>query len=104
MARICFDLDGTICTQEKDYAQAKPIKERIDHVNNLYYGEHYVIINTARGSMTGNIDYWEHITRKQLKEWGVNYDELHVGKKIDADYFIDDKAINSETYFKQQDG
>lgn len=94
----CFDLDGTLCTNTYgDYESAKPYLERISKVNELYNNNH-IIINTSRGSKTG-ID-WRTLTEKQLKKWCVKYHELHVGKKIDADLFIDDKGISDIEFFK----
>ena len=55
-------------------------------------------MDTARGSVT-KIDYYD-LTNIQLKEWGVKYHELHVGKKIAADKYIDDKGINANEFFK----
>ena len=94
----CFDLDGTLCSHEEDYAQAKPFEKRIDIVNNLYRDGHIIVIDTARGSTTG-ID-WFDITESQLKRWGVSYHTLRVGSKIGADVYIDDKAINDKDYFQ----
>lgn len=94
----CIDLDGTLCTHEQDYNDAKPFLERIAIVNMLYDAGAKIIIDTARGNTTG-ID-WTDITEKQLKEWGVNFHVLMVGTKISADYYIDDKAINSNKFFE----
>jgi len=38
------------------------------------------------------------LTEKQLKDWGCKYHELIMGKPH-ADYFIDDKGINSDEFF-----
>lgn len=92
----CFDIDETICTSnDLDYEGAKPILERIDFLNDLYKSGNIIKFYTARGSKTG-ID-WYAFTENQLKSWGVNYHELHVGKPF-ADIYIDDKAINSEDF------
>tara|TARA_R110002126_G_scaffold116875_6_gene256536 strand:+ start:15686 stop:15979 length:294 start_codon:yes stop_codon:yes gene_type:complete len=94
----CFDLDGTLCSNTYgDYEKAKPFNKRIEEVNTLYENNH-IIIDTARGKTTG-ID-WYDITTKQLEKWGVNYHELFVGNKINADLFIDDKGINDKIFFK----
>ena len=37
---------------------------------------------------------------KQLKAWGCKYHELSVGKKEHYDIWVDDKAHNSEVFFK----
>ena len=94
----CFDLDGTLCSHESDYNLAKPINERIKVVNSLYDENNVIIIDTARGSTTG-VDWYE-ITQNQLKKWNVKYHELRVGKKLNYDIIVDDKAINDKLFFK----
>ena len=47
--------------------------------------------------MTGT--NWYEITRDQLEEWGAKHHELRMGKPA-YDLFIDDKNINSNTYFE----
>lgn len=95
---IRVDIDETICTSPSDrnYANATPIQERIKHINDLYDEGHTIIYWTARGATTG-ID-WRAVTEKHFKEWGVKYHELHLNKPA-YDLFIDDKNINSDTYF-----
>ena len=98
MKTICFDLDGTLCTNTNgDYDNAQPIQERIDVVNKLFADGNKIIIDTARGSTTG-ID-WAKLTEKQLNKWGVQYNYLQVGAKLHADVFVDDKGINDELFF-----
>ena len=91
MGTLIFDIDGTICTQESDYTQAKPIQEVIDKLNKKYDEGYRIVLFTARGTETG-ID-WSLITTDQLKEWGVKYDDLLFGKPAGLKY-IDDKGIN----------
>lgn len=99
MIRYCFDLDNTLCTKPKEgYYKAKPIPERIKKVNQLYDAGHVILIDSARGSMTGI--NWLEFTKKQLAEWGLKYHMLRTGVKFFADYIIDDSAINSEEFFK----
>lgn len=94
----CFDLDGTLCTNtDGDYGSARPFKDRIDKVNQLYNEGHTILIDTARGSTT-KID-WYGLTENQLKEWGVLYHTLRVGEKLHADIFIDDKGTNDKIFF-----
>lgn len=97
----CFDIDGTICTQESDYSKAKPYEERIAKVNELYDQGHIILLHTARGSTTGLGLKWFAITGKQLVEWGVKYHRLFIGK-IEADVFIDDKGVNADVFFEGQ--
>jgi len=94
---FCFDLDGVLCRHVKDYMKAKPFKKRIKIVNDLHDDGHRIIIDTARGAVTG-IDWFDK-TKRQLKKWGLKYDELRVGEKPHYDFVVDDKAINSEEYF-----
>ncbi|MDC0076721.1 hypothetical protein OAJ33_00560 [Acidimicrobiaceae bacterium] len=94
----CFDIDGTICTNTNgDYEKAEPFVDRINLVNKLYIEDHKIILFTARGSTT-NLD-WTELTKQQLKDWGVKYNELIFGKP-DADIFVDDKGISDKIFFK----
>lgn len=97
--KIMVDIDDTICYHTDtslNYANAKPYCERIQKINALYDEGNTIIYWTARGSMTGT--NWFSITLKQLNEWGCRFHELRMGKPA-YDLFIDDKNINSETYF-----
>ena len=92
------DIDGTICkTEGTDYENSKPIYGRIAQINNLFDNGDTVIYYTARGS-TKYCSLFR-LTEKQLQEWGCKYSELRMGK-VPYDKWIDDRAINSEQYFK----
>ena len=92
------DIDETICQspEDRNYAKAVPLMDRIAKINNLYDTGNTVIYWTARGTGSG-ID-WREVTEKQFKKWGVKYHDLRFGKPI-YDLFIDDKNINSNTFF-----
>jgi hypothetical protein len=95
MPTIAFDLDNTLCeTQGTDYKNSKPIQYRINRVNELYK-KCTIIIFTGRGSVSGI--NWRVLTKKQLKDWGVKYHRLILGKPH-FDFFVDDKAMNVETF------
>jgi len=98
----CFDLDNTICAtaQSKKYEESVPYWPVINYINNLKSQGHYIKIFTARGSSSG-VDWYE-LTELQLYKWGVDYDELILGKPS-FDIFIDDKAENSYNWRKQND-
>mgnify|MGYP001461408683 FL=1 len=114
MLRYCFDIDGTICTpgtcKSCQYEGATPNKDRIEKINKLYDEGHYIIYMTAR-AMGRNKDLpnaeatikaeevLKPLTKLQLDIWGCKYHELIMGKPH-ADYFIDDKAVNDEDFFK----
>lgn len=95
------DIDDTICkmvdSENLDYTKNLPYTNRIKHFNDLLSQGHEVHYWTARGAVTG-ID-WYALTEQQLRDWGANYTSLRVGDKPHYDYWIDDKAINVETYF-----
>ena len=95
----CFDLDGTLCnTDGNNYKDSTPKKERIEIVNTLYYEGHTILIDTARGCVSGKNYFF--FTMEQLKSWGVKFHTLRTGVKFGADIFIDDKGIKDQRFFK----
>jgi phosphatidate phosphatase PAH1 len=106
--RYVFDIDGTICepgtTEATRYTGATPIQSRIDRVNSLYDGGHYITYLTARGmgrfknSTTCAYREFYDFTYNQLKEWGCKFHELHMGKPA-GDVYVDDKAANVVDWF-----
>lgn len=98
-----FDLDNTLCDTRKkqngdwDYLNAEPFVERIEKVNELWDQGNKIIIETARGCTSRR--NWYQETFDQLISWGLKFHELRTGVKFGADYFIDDKGINSEDFF-----
>jgi len=103
--KIFVDIDDTICFYDeadnltnKDYSKAQPYKDRILKINKLYSEGNIIIYWTARGSVTQKV--WFNITYKQLQNWGCKFHELRMGKPA-YDLFIDDKNINSETFFNR---
>ena len=110
--RYCVDIDGTICspTVGRDYHKAEPWQDRIKVLNKLYDEGNHIIYFTARAmgrfsdqphsiATTKAKEVLFELTEKQLNDWGVKYHELIMGKPH-ADYFIDDKGINSEDFFE----
>ena len=104
--KYVIDIDGTICKEviipdsggKKDYANHIPMYDRIAKVNALYDAGHTIKYMTARGCVS-KIDYYD-LTKNQLDGWGAKHHELSVGEKEHYDIWIDDKAIFSDTYFK----
>ena len=98
-----FDLDGTLCeTSGTQYLDAVPYPDRIARVNQLFEDGHRIIIDTARGTMTGQI--WHRATAAQLDRWGLKRHALVCGKKTYGDHYIDDKGINAQEFFDDADG
>ena len=90
---ICFDIDGVIATlsPNNDYTKADCNSDVVELIRQLKKMGFKIVLNTARGSQTG-ID-WREITKNQMQEWGVEYDELYLGKPA-AIYYIDDRLIS----------
>jgi CMP-N,N'-diacetyllegionaminic acid synthase len=99
---FCFDIDGVVATlvPGNDYNLAQPHSDIVEVIKRLYDAGHRIILNTARGGMTG-ID-WSEVTRKQLADWGVTYHELSF-KKPAADFYIDDRAVDLTELFRSTD-
>jgi hypothetical protein len=104
MKTFVFDLDHTLCNPPYDnenkkwmYYEASPYQNRIDKVNKLWEEGHNIIIETARGC-NSKINHYEK-TYNQLILWGLKFHQLRTGIKFAANYYIDDKAINSEDFF-----
>lgn len=100
--KYVIDIDGVVCSQEDntlDYSKAKPIMANIKKLNNLYEAGNTLVYQTARGYETGKD--WRGVTEKQFKEWGIKHHKLLMGKPS-ADYYIDDKAINSNDFFRSR--
>jgi len=100
-----FDIDGTICYNTgENYDMAKPYVDRIEKVNELYDQGHTIIFQTARGmgrsknSTAYAYTAFEEKTKKQLREWGVKYHRLFLGKPA-GDIYVDDKGIKDEHFF-----
>ena len=96
--KFMVDIDGTICDSlSSDYSKSEPILERITKINSLVDAGHEVHYWTARGGSSGKD--WSLFTIKQLNAWGCKYTSINFTKPV-YDIWIDDKAINSETYFE----
>lgn len=91
------DIDGTICNNTNGlYFDAVPFRDRIAYLNQLFDNGDQIHYWTARGSSSG-ID-WTELTTIQLAEWGCKYTSMSLGKPS-YDIWIDDKAMNCDTYF-----
>ena len=96
------DIDQTICTTPcidgvNVYEHSTPILCRIAKINKLYDEGHTIIYWTGRGTGSG-IDQ-TLFTKHQLYSWGCKYHEVRLYKPS-YDVWIDDKAFNSEAFFK----
>ena len=89
-----FDIDGIIVENNyPDYDKAKPIQKNIDIINKLYDEGNLIVLNTARGFLTGI--NWKFKTEIQMNKYGVKYHHLYLTKPA-ANFYIDDRNINIE--------
>lgn len=99
MKTLCFDIDGTICSQTKsDYQSAYPFEKALHTINKLYGEGFKIILFTSRfmgrngGDAVKAYNEGYEFTKKQLDAWGFKYHELHMGKPM-HDIYIDDKCL-----------
>lgn len=104
--RVAFDLDDVICTRKSEeggvlkYHTCVPIPEGVALVNQCYDAGYDVTIYTARGmvSCDGDLERIDRtirpLTEKHLREWGVRYHQLIMGK-FPYDLLVCDKAVDS---------
>ena len=97
---FAIDIDNTICiTKGSDYKNSKPIKSIIKILNKLKRNGHVIKLFTARHMKKCNGDVktinkkYKHITDKQLRSWGLDFDELIMGKPV-YDIIVDDKMLS----------
>jgi len=94
-----IDIDNTIClTENSDYDNSSPLYDRIRAINNLYDQGHKIVYWTARGSKSGKD--WSELTKNQLDFWGCRRHNI-LFNKPHYDLYIDDKSINSESFFNE---
>lgn len=96
---FAIDMDGVLVSsvEKSDYEKVKPIQKTIDIVNHLFRDGHIIKIFTSRGQTTG-LDY-EELTKKQLKEFGIEYHELIMGKPH-FDLYVCDKSVFVSRFIK----
>tara|TARA_B100000401_G_C52522806_1_gene585207 strand:+ start:278 stop:580 length:303 start_codon:yes stop_codon:yes gene_type:complete len=93
--KLIIDLDGTICSEEKQFSRALAkikdgAKESLEKLRDKGYK---IIIYSART--------WAEyeMTENWLKENKVPYDQIILGKP-QGDYWIDDRAIRFSSWDK----
>ena len=97
--KLCFDLDGVICTTKKNfYKKSKPKKKVIKSINRLYE-KNYIIIFTSRfkGRSNEKVNLAKKkgykFTLSQLNKWGLKFHKLVFGKPS-YDVIVDDKSFH----------
>jgi dTDP-glucose pyrophosphorylase len=101
--KFVLDLDNTLVTYPnnyKDYSTVEKMNFLTNFIKKLKSEGHYIIINTARNMVTSGNNPGKVMknvgltTLTNLKELGIEYDEIHFGKPY-GDIYIDDKAFNT---------
>ena len=99
MKKICFDLDGVICSNTYgEYDKAKPIPKAIQKINRLYEEGNEIIIFTARfmgrtgGDFKKSYEFGFDQAKSQIDSWGLKYHQLKFGKP-EYDISVDDKGF-----------
>ena len=91
--RLIIDLDGTICTEEKQFSRslAKPIEGALTAINKFKRLGYTIIIYSART--------WAEyeMTVDWLNKNEIIFDQLILGKPL-GDYWIDDRAISFKNW------
>lgn len=108
--RMCFDIDATLFyCPKKDYSNPVPINRNILYLKVLKSLGHVIILHTARRMLTSGgcegkaIKDIGMITLQTLEKYGIPYDEIYFGKPY-ADFYIDDKAVYSNSDLEKQVG
>lgn len=105
--KIVIDLDGVICHLKNNstdsYSDLKPIDGAIETIKKLQKNGHYLIIYTARNMQTYESNLGKvmknvgKVTLDWLEKYNIKYDEIYFGKP-NADIYIDDRALNFESW------
>lgn len=91
--KLIIDLDGTICTEEKQFSRsmAKPIVGAIEALNKFKLLGYTIIIYSSRTWM----EY--EMTVDWLNKNNVIFDQLILGKP-QGDFWIDDRALQFKNW------
>jgi capsule biosynthesis phosphatase len=93
--QIVIDLDGTICTEEKQYSRslARPMEGVVEALKHIKSQGYTIIIYSART--------WSEyeMTVDWLSRHEILFDQLILGKP-QGDYWIDDRAIEFKGWSK----
>ena len=57
-------------------------------------------MGVCKGDVSAVYKMWGELTEIQLSLWGCRFHELRLGKPH-ADFFIDDKGISDEDFFRK---
>jgi hypothetical protein len=97
MAIIAVDFDNTLVDSED--GEVVPVPGAAESLSRLRQEGHYIIIHTCRtgiASAQGELSDEVRFIEQCLRRFGMDYDEIHVGEKLVAHIYIDDRAVAYE--------
>ncbi len=92
---IAVDFDGT-CFDTDDHGELVPVPGARDALSLLKNQGYHLVIHTCRTTIAmdrGSLDEEVHFIESILRSHGFEYDEIHLGEKLVADAYVDDRAI-----------
>ena len=122
MALIAIDFDGTIVEQTFPSKEFKPRRDVINKIMSLYdMGHRFVLWTCREGHHLHDALDWihdecieglfesvnsepVHVEQETRKYWHPKYRGAYYGRKINADYYIDDKAPGTIEWFLNWNG
>ena len=95
-----FGIDNVICTTENDnYNEAIPLKERIEKINNLFDEGDEIYYISSRESEGENGVKNTLLTHTQFEEWKCKYTKIYLTNSIEGTY-VDNRNMTPDTFFK----
>ena len=89
---IAIDFDNTICYGGYPESVGKPVPRALESIKHLQNHGHKIILHTCRESKPLQ-DAVNYLHNNGILPYGVNESDLG-SRKVCADIYIDDKAIN----------
>ena len=94
MITVAVDFDDTLVFQEDGVIH--PVQGAREAMQKLRDMGCRIIIYTCRTGIASREDFLPeeiHFIEQALEKFGIEYDEIFIGEKLIADFYIDDRAI-----------
>ena len=95
LIRIGVDFDNTLVFEDES-GDIWPVPGAGESMRNLKDRGYEIIINTCRmgiADRNGALDSEINFVQDCLEQFNIPYDEIHLGEKLIADLYIDDRSI-----------
>ena len=93
--KIGVDFDNTLVFEDES-GDIWPVPGAGESMRNLKDRGYEIIINTCRmgiADRNGALDSEINFVQDCLEQFNIPYDEIHLGEKLIADLYIDDRSI-----------